>query len=267
MCESRLPCRVLSGLGRKTREVWIPIWFSHWRTLSHKLSNAQPWMQWCENEALPETVPSQPWPETQHKKLNVPLFFSLPHQDCKLNCSETSSSAPPSISAGHQTAFISSNEGISLVSLSKRCQSLSLFKALSQGEKKRREGWEKKEKMLSSTCMGFSSIATVCRPKEMRCFLVWFWRWNVIYYIQDLHCDMRNLQTFLRTNHIMLRHYSTVYMPSNLQELLMAKWKMFYMQDKTVFIYLNCIHTIKLLEQFLSIQWKSMQSKTLCGQK
>lgn len=67
------------------------------------------------------------------------LFF-LPHHDCKLKCSETSSSAPPSISAGHQTAFISSNEGISLVGLSKRCQSLSLFKALSQGGKKRRKG-------------------------------------------------------------------------------------------------------------------------------
>lgn len=113
-------------------------------------------MQWCENEALPETVPSQAWPETQHKKLNVPLFFSPTHQDCKLKCSETSSSAPPSISAGHQTAFISSNEGISLVGLSKRCQSLSLFKALGQGEKKRWEG--KGEGKKRKRC----SVALVC---------------------------------------------------------------------------------------------------------
>ncbi len=76
MCELRLPRRALSGLERKTREVWIPIWFPHWRTLSHKLSHAQPWTQWCENEALPSLVPYQAWPETQHKKLKVSPFFS-----------------------------------------------------------------------------------------------------------------------------------------------------------------------------------------------
>lgn len=40
-------------------------------TLAHKLSHAQPWTQWCENEGLPKTVSSQAWTETPHKKLNV----------------------------------------------------------------------------------------------------------------------------------------------------------------------------------------------------
>ncbi len=86
------PAERCQGSGGRLGGVWIPIWFSHWRTLSHKLSHAQVALVRKWSAARDGTLPGLAWNSAQEAQCGS---FFLPHHDCKLKCSETSSSAPP----------------------------------------------------------------------------------------------------------------------------------------------------------------------------